>query len=245
MGKPPEVKGHALKRIWQKIKSEKIFETDLEFDPTYVPWIYMDNVIQRSLARMVGQGPYGPVTIKCTEDGNLAVVARGGAFDDYEALAFAFSSANEAHTFTFAQQVQRIDLFSYDGRIDYQLTRDLVKSLGDKIELFEDSFYSLDVYTRKVRATSKSFAPKSSGSETSHTDNKLVASGADFVTDNVAIGDVVANIADNLYATVTAVDDLHTLSLSENIFTATGLPWAAYTVEGTRVKLVGWFAATD
>jgi hypothetical protein len=245
MSKPPEVKGHVLKRIWQKIKSEKIFETDLEFDPSYVPWVFMDNVIQRSLARMVGQGPYGPVTIKCTEEGNLAVVSRGGAFDDYERLEFAFSSANESHDFTFSQQVQRVDMFSYDGKIDYQLTRDLVKPLGDKIELFEDSFYSLDVYTRKVRTTSKSYNPKSSGTETSHTASKLVDSGADFVTDNVSVGDVVANVSDNLYATVTAIDDLNTLSLSSNIFTATGAPWGVYSVEGTRVKLVGWFAASD
>ena len=243
MSDPPAVKGVSLNEIWQKIKSEKIFETDLLFEPDYVPWVFMSNVIQRTLSRMVGQGPYGPVSIKCTAEGNLAVVSRGGAFDDYEVLEFAFSSANESHDFTFAQQVQRIDMFTYDGKTDYQLTRDLVKALGDKIELFEDSFYSLDVYTRKVRATSKAFNPRSTGTETSHTADKLVDSGADFVTDAVSIGDVVANITDNLYASVTAIDDLNTLSLSDDIFTATGSPWAVYSVEGTRVKIVGWFSS--
>lgn len=245
MTDPPGVKGVTLEQIWQKIKSEDIFETDLSVDPKYVPWMFISNVIQRTLSRMVGQGPLGPVTVKCTKEGNLAVVSRGGAFDDYERLEFPFSAANEVHEFQFSQQVERIDIFTYDGKCDYQLTRDLIKDYGDKIELFTDSFYSLDFYIRRVKVTCKSFAPKSSGTETSHTDNKLVDSGADFVTDNIGIGDVVSNITDNLYATATAVDDLNTLSLSENIFTATGAPWATYTIEGTRVKLMGWFRAED
>ena len=238
-----EPKGYTPKEVFQKVKSENQWEVDIKLEPEHIPWVYIGNIIQRSLARMIGQGPYGPVSVKCTAEGNLAVVSRGGAFDDYEVLEFAFSSANESHDFTFAQQVQRIDMFTYDGKTDYQLSRDLVKALGDKIELFEDSFYSLDVYTRKVRATSKAFNPRSTGTETSHTADKLVDSGADFVTDAVSIGDAVANITDNLSASVTAIDDLNTLSLSDDIFTATGSPWAVYSVEGTRVKIVGWFSS--
>ena len=241
MGKPPDVKGYTPKEVFQKIKSEDQWEVDLDLDPDKIPWIYIGNIIQRTLSRMIGQGPYGPVTVKCTKEGNLATVARGGAFDDYERLEFAFTSANEEVEFAFSQQVERIDIFTYDGKCDYQLTHDLIKDYGHKIELFSDSFYSLDFYTRRVKCTCKSFAPKSSGSETSHTNNKLVDAGADFVTDGVKIGDVVANITDNLYATVTAAPAATNLTLSENIFAATGVPWAAYSVEGTRVKLMGWF----
>ncbi len=241
MSGPLDPKGHDPKEIWQKIKSENQWEVDLDLDPSMVPWAYLSNLITRTLSRMIAQGPYGPVTLKATKEGNLAVVQRGGAFDDYERLEHPFAAANEVKEFTFSQQVERIDIFTYDGKCDYQLTRDLVKPYGDKIELFTDSFYSLDFYTHRVRCTSKSYAPKSSGTETSHTASKLVDSGADFVTDAVAVGDVVANITDNLYATVTAVDNLTTLSLSENIFTAVGVPWATYNIEGTRVKLMGWF----
>lgn len=223
MTTPPPVKGVTLKEIWQKIESEKIFETDLNFDPKYVPWMFINNTIQRTLSRMIGQGPYGPVTVKCTQDGSLAVVQRGGAFDDYEKLEHDFVATEAARTtdgtttlhlidsgedfvadgilvgylvknttdttyalitavasgdltldtdimisgetyiiipyydFTFAQQVTRIDIFTYDGKVDYQLTRDAIKALGDKIELFEDSFYSLDFFTLKVRATAVTF----------------------------------------------------------------------------------------
>ena len=223
MGDPPDVKGVTPKKVFQEIKSENLFETDLEFEPKYVPWVYIDNILSRVLARMVGQGPVGPVTVKCTKDGSLAVVQRGGAFDDYEKIEHDFvqteadrstdgttayhlidSSENFVtdliktgyrvknvtdttyalvtavadgdltldadifvsgevyeiipyHEFTFAQQVTRIDIFTYDGVVDYQLTRDAVKAYGSKIELFEDSFYSLDFFTLKVKATAKTF----------------------------------------------------------------------------------------
>jgi len=245
MTKPPVPKGYTPEEIFQKVKSENQWEVDLDLDPKDLPWIYIGNIIQRTLSRMIGQGPYGPVTVRCTKEGNLAVVSRGGAFDDYERLEFAFSTANEEKEFTFSQQVERIDIFTYDGKVDYQLTRDLVKDYGDKIELFTDSFYSLDFYTLRVKATSKSFTPKSSGNNTSLLVDNLVDSGADFVTDAVSVGDVVANITDNTYATVTAVTDLNTLALSANIFPDD--PWVvhAYSVEATRCKLMGWFRAED
>ncbi|MBA7621630.1 hypothetical protein ES703_28995 [subsurface metagenome] len=219
MTKPPEVKGVTPKEIHQAIKSENLWEVDLDADPKYVPWMYISNIIGRVLARIAGQGPEGPVTVKCTADGSLAVVQRGGAFDDYQklehdfvrlstgtttsdktdhlvdsgatfqtdlvaigdsainttdntdALVTAVNSQTElklskdimdnseaydviqAHQFTFAQQVTRIDIFTYDGKVNYQLTRDAVKPYGAPIELFEDSFYSLDFFTLKVNAT--------------------------------------------------------------------------------------------
>lgn len=241
MSKPPTVKGVTLNQVWQKIKSEKIFEQDLEFEPSYVPWVFVANTIQRVLARMTGQGPYGPVTVRCTADGSLAVVSRGGAFDDYERLEHAFNAAGQVHEFTLAQQVERIDIFTYSDRVEYQLTRDAVKAYGDKIELFEDSFYSLDFYTLKVRATCVSYTPTSSGTTDGTTANKLVHSGADFVSDAVKIGNVVANITDQTFATVTAIDSATTLSLSADIFVS----GEVYTIEGPRTRLMGWYQARD
>jgi len=223
MSKPPEVKGVTPIKIVQQVKSEDIFEVDLDCEPEYVPWVYIDNIITRVMARMTGKGPYGPVTVKCTADGSLAVVSRGGAFDDYEKIEHDFAATEAArttsgttadhlidagedfpadgilpgytvknttdttyalitavavgdltldtdimvageeyliipyHEFTFAQQVTRIDIFTYDGKVDYQLTRDGIKAFGSKIELFEDSFYSLDFFTLRVKATAVTF----------------------------------------------------------------------------------------
>ncbi|MBA7630352.1 hypothetical protein ES703_37874 [subsurface metagenome] len=245
MTEPPDVKGVKPKEVFQEIKSENLWEVDLDADPRYVPWMYISNIIGRVLARMTGQGPLGPVTVKCTKEGNLAVVSRGGAFDDYERLEHAFSAAGEAKEFTFSQQVERIDIFTYDGKVDYQLTRDGVKAYGDKIELFTDSFYSLDFYTLRVKATCKSYSPKESGTETSHVDNQINCSTATFLTKGVKVGDVVANITKNLYASVTILNAETKLTLSENIFTATGAPWDDYSVEGARLKLMGWFRSDD
>ena len=140
MTEPHDPKGYTPKEIFQKVKSENQWEVDLDLDPKDLPWIYIGNIIQRTLSRMIGQGPLGPVTVKCTKEGNLAVVSRGGAFDDYQRLEFPFSAANESHEFQFNQQVERIDIFTYDGKADYQLTRDLIKPYGDKIELLPIRF---------------------------------------------------------------------------------------------------------
>ena len=57
----------------------------------------------------------------------------------------------------------------------------------------------------------------SEGTTTSTTANKLVDSGADFVTDGVVAGQIVYNTTDDTYSTITAVDDLNTLSLRRDI----------------------------
>lgn len=237
MAKRPEPKGYTPKEIYQRVKSENQWEVDLELDPKDLPWIYIGNIIQRTLSRMIGQGPYGPVTVRCTKEGNLAVVTRGGAFDDYERLEHAFAAAGEVHEFEFTRQAERIDIFTYSDRIDYQLTRDLVKPYGDKIELFEDSFYSLDFYTRRVRATCVSYSPKCDGTATSTSANHLVDSNATFITDKVAIGDVVSNLTDQTYATVTAVNSETDLTLSADIMAED----ENYHINGPRTKLMGWF----
>ena len=152
-----EPKGYEPKRIFQKIKSENLFE-NLDLDPKLVPWMYLENVITRAFARIVAQGPTGPVIARATKDGSLAVVSRGGAFDDYERQDYTFTVNAEVKEFTFSRQVERLDIFTYEGKSDYEITRDLVKPYGAKIPLFADSFYSLDFYTRKVRATCVSWA---------------------------------------------------------------------------------------
>lgn len=219
MTEPPESKGYSLEEIFQRVQSQDVFEIDLTFDPAFVRFLYVSNLVHRTLSRIVGQGPVGPVTVKCTKDGELAVVQRGGAFDDYQRLDHEFAISGVERTtdgteanklvdssedfvtegikagdtvfnttddtisyvtaveatkltleddifvagetykiypcknFEFARQMSRIDIFTYESKVDYQLTRDAVKALGAKIPLLADSFYSLDFYTLKVRAT--------------------------------------------------------------------------------------------
>ena len=223
MGKDPQKAGYTPEIVVQKIKNPGQFEPNLDLDPKYVKNMYTNNLLQRVLARIVGQGPHGPVVAKCTADGSLAVVQRGGAFDDYERADHTFAAnaatrttdsttanhlkdasenfvtqgvlvgdtvKNETDTtyalvtavasgdltldadimvsgenyiiipyklFTLTKQVTRVDIFTYKGNVDYQLSRDLVKAVGARIPLFEDSFYSLDFFTQVVKATCMTF----------------------------------------------------------------------------------------
>jgi len=54
---------------------------------------------------------------------------------------------------------------------------------------------------------------------------KLIDSGNPFITAGVQVGDNVVNLIDTTTATVTAVDSASQLSLSDDIFTATGLDY--------------------
>lgn len=51
------------------------------------------------------------------------------------------------------------------------------------------------------------------------TADKLEDSAADFITDKVTIGDKIVNTTDGTNTTVTAIDDLDTLSVADDIFT--------------------------
>lgn len=142
-----EPKGYTPKEIIQKILSEDLFEK-LALDPKFLTTFYVSNILQRVLARCIGQGPTGPVPIKCTDDGTLFTVSRGGAFSKY--LVLTGNGTAGGATIDLGQQVSRIDIFTYDNAANYKLSRDLVQPLGDPIELFKDSFYSLDVFTRRI-----------------------------------------------------------------------------------------------
>lgn len=140
-----EPKGYDPKQIFQRIASEDLFEA-LSLDPKYVPWLYVSNVIQRVLARTCGQGPYGPVPIKCSQDGSLFVSGIGGAYDSNETKGGAAPDAYGAPT-VFSAPMGRIDVFTLDNKMLMQRSRDNVK-WDDEIFLFKDSFYSIDCITK-------------------------------------------------------------------------------------------------
>jgi hypothetical protein len=56
------------------------------------------------------------------------------------------------------------------------------------------------------------------GVTTSTIASKLVDSAADFVTDEIAVGDIVLNLTDSTSTTVTAIDSLTTLSVADDYF---------------------------
>jgi len=141
-----EPKGYDPKTIFQRIKSENLFEA-LLLDPKYVPWMYVSNVIQRALARCVGQGPFGPVPIRCNEEGSLYVAGLGGAYSRNETKSGTAPDAYGA-AIAFSQVMGRLDIYCLDKKMVFKRTRDDVV-WDDEIELFQDSFYSIDCNTLK------------------------------------------------------------------------------------------------
>jgi len=76
-----------------------------------------------------------------------------------------------------------------------------------------------------------------SGNSTSVTASKLVATGANFITSGVKIGDIVYNVqtpASPTSATVTAIDSATQLSLSANIFTTSPNAYVVYQSAGNN-----------
>ena len=67
-----------------------------------------------------------------------------------------------------------------------------------------------------------------SGTNTSIATNQLINTAGNFVTLNVAVGDVVYNITDNTAATVVSVTSATVVVLNANIFAATAKTYAIY-----------------
>lgn len=147
-----EPKGYDPKTIFQRIDAENLFEV-LGLDPKYVPWMYISNIIQRVFARTLGQGPFGPVPIKCNEEGSLYVAGLGGGYTRNEVKS---GNAPDAYgaAIPFSGAMGRIDLFVFDQGAIVKRSRDGV-TWDDPIELWKDSFYSFDCTTLQFNIKNK------------------------------------------------------------------------------------------
>lgn len=149
---PFEPKGYDLKRVIQRIQSQNLFE-DLDFDPKYVPWMFIDNVIQRAFALCLGQGPMGPRRIACTDEGALFVAGIGGAYTRNVNKTGAAPDAYGA-PIVFTNPVGRLDLFTYDNQMVFKRSFNNI-DWDDEITLFKDSFYSFDCVTKAFNVKNK------------------------------------------------------------------------------------------
>lgn len=151
-----EPRGYDPKTVYQRIASENLFEI-LGLDPKYVPWMYVSNIIQRVFARTLGQGPFGPVPIKCNEEGALYVAGLGGGYTRNETKE---GSAPDSYgaPILFSAPMGRVDIFTLDNKMLLMRSRDNVV-WDDEIFLFKDSFYSIDCVTLALKV--KNFTPGS------------------------------------------------------------------------------------
>lgn len=134
-----------VERIYQRIKAENLFEP-IPLEPQYVRHMYVDNVVTRTLARVVAQGPYGPVVIRANEQGYLYVAGLGGGYKRNEVKKLT-APDNYATPISFSQPVGRMDIYVFDNRVIFKRSYD-GQTWDDEWEIFADSMLSIDVLTK-------------------------------------------------------------------------------------------------
>lgn len=147
-----DVRGWSPEAIYQRILSEDMWE-GLTLDPKHVRDLFISNIVMRTYSRVVGQGPYNPVPIKCNEDGYLYVAGLGGGYTRNETKSGTAADAYGAAV-AFSEAMGRIDLIIFDNPAVFKRTRDNVV-WDDEIELFADAFYSFDATTLQFNIKNK------------------------------------------------------------------------------------------
>jgi len=134
---------------WQNLISSEFLE-DIELDPAQVERFFVNNLVTRTLAHLVGQADRSGVLLKATAGGILKVAGTGTGFEHNESLADVDLSDNAWHDMTFAQIISRVDVFveSFDMLIKRRLTADM--AWEGEIKVPKNSMYSFDCTTQAL-----------------------------------------------------------------------------------------------
>ena len=107
------------------------------------------------------------------------------------------------------------------------LDSDLINAAAIRLNIMIKAWqaYGIKLWKRNEKAITLingqsryTLGQKSAGTATTDSLNKLVDLGANFVTDEIAVGDTAYNITDNTSAVITAIDSTTTLSFASDLF---------------------------
>lgn len=132
----------------QKIK-DMGFQEDLDFTPKYAKTFWIDNMLVRTLTRLVGKGRNNYIPIEATESGELKVAVVGGGTDVYDTLAKA-AITDAVQTKDFPAVVSRVDVTTWDYNIIINLSNDGT-TFGADIVVNANTFYSIDQSIKSVK----------------------------------------------------------------------------------------------
>ena len=138
--------------VWQNLISQ-VFAEDIEFDPEAVQRFFVNNLVQRTLAHLVGQGKKKGIPIRATEAGALVVAMTGLAFEDSKVSSATFTD-DDADQIVYTHVVSRIDVTIWTNPVLMRLSPDGTR-WGDWIERNADSEYSLDCAVSKLEIKNK------------------------------------------------------------------------------------------
>ncbi len=133
---------------WQNLISQ-VFREDIKFDPEDVERFFVNNLVQRTLAHVVGQGRERGITILATEAGALKVAEAGGGTSRYETLPKA-AITDTLQKKEFTRVCCRVDVTTWDKPVILQLSDDGV-TFGADIVVNAGVFYSIDQSVKAVK----------------------------------------------------------------------------------------------
>jgi len=135
-------------KVIQKIR-DMGFGEDLDFIPKSPRTFWIDNILIRTLTRLVGKGRTKYIPIKATEGGALKVALAGGGTDSYETFPKA-AITDAFQTKAFTTFVSRVDITTWDFNVILNLSNDGV-TYGADIVINADTFYSIDQSVKSIK----------------------------------------------------------------------------------------------
>lgn len=85
--------------LWQEIR-DLVFEEDLDLTPQQAKRLFVNNILQRTLAHVVGLDNTTSRQIRCSADGRLYVLSTPGGYSEYEVLTDTTAAAWNNQAFT-------------------------------------------------------------------------------------------------------------------------------------------------
>jgi len=135
-------------KVVQKI-TDKGFGEDLDFIPKSPRTFWTNNLLVRTLTRLVGKGKTKYIPIEATEGGALKVAVVGGGTDTYDTLAKV--EITDAYQIKiFADIVSRVDVTTWDFNVKIQLSHDGT-AYGADIVVNANVFYSIDQSVKSIK----------------------------------------------------------------------------------------------
>lgn len=135
-------------KVVQKIRDMGFVE-DLDFIPKSPRAFWIDNILIRTLTRLVGKGRNKYIPIEATEGGELKVAVVGGGTDVYDTLARG-AIADAAITKEFPEVVSRVDVTTWSFPVILNLSNDGT-TFGSDIYVNADTFYSIEQSVKAMK----------------------------------------------------------------------------------------------
>jgi len=135
-------------KVVQKIR-DMGFGEDLDLIPKSPRTFWIDNILIRTLTRLVGKGRTKYIPIQATESGALKVAVIGGATDNYDTLPKA-AITDAVQTKDFPEVCSKVDVTTWEFDVILQLSNDGT-TYGADIVVNANIFYSIDQSVKSVK----------------------------------------------------------------------------------------------